>query len=238
MRSFGGGGGGFGFAGVETMAARLAIGLVVGSVLALATRESLGGLLLLIPRAVFPGLFLWQPFTYAFVELNPVSIIFGTILLYTMGGALEMSWGSRRLLWVLWGGTVLAGLLTTLVGVLVPALSGYPYAGGWVMGTIAWVSYGLSIGRGQTNFWGIPITGNVFAGIGAGFVLLNALSAGWASQLPEIFALGFSFLYVRGGSPRKLWLRFQHARLQRQMRDRSRHLRVISEDRPSDKYLN
>ena len=236
MRSFGGGGG-FGFAGVESMAARLAIGLVVGSVLSLAAR-SIGGLLVLSPGAVFPGFFLWQPFTYAFVELHPFSIIFGAFMLYSIGGALEMSWGSRRLLWVLWGGTALAGLLTVLVSLFFPQLRAFPYAGGWVMGTIAWVAYGLSIGRGQANFWGVPVTGNILAGIGAGFVVLNALSAGWASQIPELFALGIAFAYVRGGSPRQLWLRVQHWRLQRQLRGRSRHLRVISHERPDDRYLN
>jgi hypothetical protein len=108
------------------------------------------------------------------------------------------------------------------------------------MCTIAWVSYGLSLGRGQTNFWGIPITGNVFAAIGAGFVVLNALTSSWGAQIPELFGLGISFLYMRGGSPRHLWLRLQHWRLQRQLRGRSRHLRVISHERPdsSDKYLN
>lgn len=234
MRSFGGGG--FGFAGMESMAARLALGLVVGSVLALLARP-LGALLLLSPSQVFFGLQLWQPFTYAFVELSPLGIIFGALILYSIGGGLEMSWGSRRLLWVVYGGTVLAGLLTALLGTLFQL--NVSYTGGFVMGTLAWVAYGLSIGRGQTNFWGIPITGNVFAGIGAGFVLLNALAAGWLSQLPELFALGIAFLYVRGGSPRRLWLRFQHWRLQRQLRGRSRHLRVLSSDRPdSDRYLN
>lgn len=229
------GGGGFGFPSVQSMAARLAIGLVVGSVLALAVR-TVGAMLLLSPRAVFPGLMLWQPFTYGFVELEPFGIIFGAFALYSIGGGLEMSWGSRRLLWVLWGSTVLAGVLTTLLGLFVPLPSGY--TGGWVMGTIAWVAYGLLIGRGQTNFWGIPITGNVFAGIGAGFVVLNALRAGWVTQVPEIIGLGLIFLYVRGGSPRQLWLRLQHARLQRQVKGRSKHLRVISSERPDDRFLN
>ncbi len=236
MRSFGGGGG-FGFPSVESTAARLAIGLVVGSVVALAFR-SVGALLVLTPSAVVPGLMLWQPFTYAFVELQAFSIIFGAFALYSIGGGLEMSWGSRRLLWVVLGGTVLAGLLTAVLSIFFPVLRSFQYTGGWVMGSIAWVAYGLYIGRGQTNFWGIPITGNVFAGIGAGFVLLNALSAGWATQIPEILALGITFLYVRGGSPRGLWLRLQHWRLQRQLRGRSRHLRVISSERPDDRYLN
>ncbi|PTL83776.1 DUF1751 domain-containing protein [Vitiosangium sp. GDMCC 1.1324] len=233
MRSYGGGG--FGLPSVQSMAARLAIGLVAGSVVALALK-TVGALLLLSPHKVFPGLMLWQPFTYAFVELDAFGIIFGAFALYSIGGGLEMSWGSRRLLWVLWGGTALAGVLTTVVGLFVPLPAGY--TGGWVMGTMAWVAYGLSIGRGQTNFWGVPITGNVFAGIGAGFVVLNALRFGWVTQVPELFALGLIFLYVRGGSPRQLWLRVQHWRLQRQLRGRSRHLRVISPERPDDKYLN
>ena len=235
MRSSGGGSG-FGFSGMESMAARLAIGLVVGSVLTLAMQATIGRLLVLTPGAVFPGLQLWQPFTYAFVETEPFGIIFGAFALYSIGGGLEMSWGSRRLLQVLWGGTALAGILTVLVGLFVPLPGGY--TGGWVMGTMAWVAYGLSIGRGQANFWGIPVSGNVLAGIGAGFVVLNGLRFGWVSQLPELFGLGIIFLYVRGGSPRRLWLRFQHWRLQRQMQGRSRHLRVISSERPNDKYLN
>ncbi|WPB79221.1 rhomboid family intramembrane serine protease [Archangium violaceum] len=238
MRSYGGGGGGgFGFPSVESTAARLAIGLVVGSVLSLAFR-SLGALLVLSPGEVFPGLKLWQPFTYGFVEFSPLGIIFGAFALYSIGGGLEMSWGSKRLLWVVLGGTVLAGFLTVLLSLFFPLLRGMPYPGGWVMGTIAWVAYGLSIGRGQTNFWGIPITGNVFAGIGAGFVVLNALAGSWVSQVPEFFALGITFIAVRGGSPRTLMLRLQHWRLQRQLRGRSRHLRVISEDRPDDRFLN
>jgi membrane associated rhomboid family serine protease len=230
------GGGGFGFPGVQSMAAKLALGLVVGSVLSLLA-GSAGDLLLLFPSGVVSRLWLWQPFTYPFIERSPLGIIFGAMILYSIGGSLEGSWGPRRLLWVIWGGAVLAGILTTLLSLVVP-LAG-AYTGGWVMGTIAWVVHGLYIGRGQTNFWGIPVTGNVMALIGAGFVVLNGLTGGWASQIPELFALGIAFVYMRGGSPRHLWLRVQHWRLQRQLRGRSRHLRVISEERPeSDKFLN
>jgi membrane associated rhomboid family serine protease len=235
MRSFGGGGGGFGFAGVESMAARLAIGLVVGSLLVLLT-GSLGQYLLLHPRGVLLNFWLWQPFTYGFVGQGAMGIIFGAIILFSIGGTLEASWGSRRLLWVLWGGTVLAGFLTALLSLVVPLPTGY--SGGYVMGTIAWVSYGLYIGRGQANFWGIPVTGNILALIGAGFVVINALTSHWSGMVPEFFALGIAFVYMRGGNPRQLWLRLQHARLQRQLRGRSKHLRVISSERPDDRFLN
>ncbi|WNG20245.1 DUF1751 domain-containing protein [Cystobacter fuscus] len=233
MRSFGGGG--FGFAGVESMAAKLAIGLVAGSVLSLLLRPA-GDLLLLSPEGVLSQLWLWQPFTYGFIERSPLGIIFGAMILYSIGGGLEMSWGPRRLLAVVWGGSVLAGLLTVAVSLFTRLPNGY--TGGGVMTTLAWVTYGLSLGRAQSNFWGIPVTGNVLAGIGAGFVLLNGLTAGWVTQIPELFALVIAFVATRGFNPRHLWLRVQHWRLQRQLRGRSRHLRVISEERPNDRYLN
>ena len=234
MRSMGGGG--FGFAGVESMAAKLAIALVGVSVLSLVT-GAVGSLLLLSPEGVLTRLWLWQPFTYGFIGQGPLGIIFGAIILYSIGGSLEQVWGPRRLLWVLWGGTVLAGILTSLLAFVVPLPSGY--AGGFVMGSIAWVCYGLFIGRGQANFWGIPVTGNVLALIGAGFVVLNGLTSSWRVVVPELFGLGIAFVYMRGGSPRHLWLRLQHWRLQRQLRGRSKHLRVVSQERPdSDRFLN
>ncbi|MCY1081337.1 DUF1751 domain-containing protein [Archangium lansingense] len=232
MRSYGGGG--FGFAGMESMAAKLAIGLVVGSVL-FALLQGVGSLLLLVPNQVFYGFRLWQPVTYAFIENDPVGIIFSAIIIWSTGGALESFWGSKRLLQVAVGGTVLAGFLTAVLGLFLPL---GVYAGGNVMATIIWVALGLSIGRGQTNFWGMPVSGNVLAGIGAGFILLSTLFYGFASRLPALISLVLIFAYVRGGSPRNLWLRFQHWRLQRQLRGRSRHLRVISEDRPDDRFLN
>lgn len=240
MRSRWGGGFG-GFPGMESMSARLAIGLVAGSVLFLLTRNTGGLLLLLTPGKL--GSFLWQPLTYAFIETSPLGIMFGAIIIWSIGGWLEGVWGSRRMLLVALGCAALAGLLTAVVGVLgVPVAPAY--AGGTVMATVLWVAYGLTIGRGQTNFWGIPLSGNAFAGIGAGFVALSVLTSGdnvfegILYQLPEVLGLLLVFVYMKGASPRRLWLQIQHWRLQRQVRNRSRNLRVVSSDRPDDRYLN
>ena len=78
-----------------------------GSVLCLLTRDGLGALLLLIAGLL--GSFLWQPFTYGFIETSPMGIIFGAIIIWSIGGWLERVWGSRRLLLVRWGVTALAG---------------------------------------------------------------------------------------------------------------------------------
>lgn len=237
MRMRGAGGGGFGMPGLESMSARLALGLVAGSVLYLLTGGGGGGLLLLQPPAVFLGLRVWQPFTYAFVQTSPIGIIFGAIIIWSIGHALELSWGSKRLLLVSVGTTALAGFLTALLAFIIPLPYGYP--GGTVLTTVLWVAYGLAIGRGQTNFWGLPLSGNALAAIGAGFVLLQALTAGWRSAVPELLGLVLIYAYVKGASPRRAWLHFQHWRLQRQLRNRSKHLHVVSQDRSdSDRYLN
>ncbi|MDC0709877.1 DUF1751 domain-containing protein [Stigmatella sp. ncwal1] len=243
MRPMRGSGGGFGggFTGLESTAAKLALALVAGSVMFLLTRNAQGGMLLLVPGTL--GSLLWQPFTYAFIETSPLGIIFGTLIIWSIGGWLESVWGGRKLLLVGLGCTALAGFLTTLVVTfLVPTAAIYP--GGTVLTSILWVAYGLTIGRGQTNFWGIPLSGNALAGVGAGFVLLSVLTSGGSlfegllRQLPEVLGLVLVFVYVRGASPRRLWLHLQHWRLQRQLRSRSRHMRVVSQERSDDQYLN
>jgi Eukaryotic integral membrane protein (DUF1751) len=240
VRSGFGGGFGGGIPGMESMSAKLAIGLVAGSVLFLLTKNTGGALLLLTPGKL--GSFLWQPFTYSFIEASPLGIIFGAIIIWSIGGWLEGVWGSKRMLLVALGCTVLAGLLTAAAAFVVPVAP--VYAGGTVMASILWVAYGLVIGRGQTNFWGIPLSGNAFAGIGAGFVVLRVLTSGsnvlegLLYQLPEVLALLLVFVYMRGANPRRLWLQLQHWRLQRQVRARARNLRVVSSERPNDRYLN
>ena len=240
MRGFGGRGGG-GLPGLDTTAAKLTAAFVVGSALFLLAARigNQAGLLLLWPDAVFRQLFLWQPLTYAFIEDDPISIIFGAILLWSIGGWLEQTWGSKRLLVAAVGCTALAGILTALLSFFIILPGGY--RGGWVMCSVLWVAYGLTIGRGETNFWGIPLSGNAFAAIGVGFVVLRILTIGFYSQIPQVLALLLVFAYVRGANPRRLMLHFQHWRLQRQLRDRSKHLRVVpkNQNRPDrDQYLN
>jgi membrane associated rhomboid family serine protease len=233
FRGFGGG------TGLETTAAKLAVALVAGSLLFALTGGGAGRMLLLVPAEVVYGLRLWQPLTYAFIETSPLGVIFGALIIWSIGGALEMNLGSRRLFVLAVGCAVGAGLLTVVLALLWPPLLGGVFAGGNVITSILWVSYGLYIGRGQTNFWGIALTGNAFAVVGLGFILLSAAFGSFLGVLPELIGLALAFLYVRGGSPRTLWLRFNHKRLQRRLTARPKHLRVVNRNKPDrDQYLN
>ena len=160
------------FPGLQGAAAWLAVALIVGSVVFALTHEGLGPLLLLVPGAVLRG-YVWQPLSYGFVDDSPMGVIFGALILWQLGGALEKTWGTRRMSAFAVGTTVLAGVVTVLLALLVPALAFQRFAGGFVMGSALWVAYGLSFGRQQTNFWGLPVSGNVFALIGVGFVFLE-----------------------------------------------------------------
>lgn len=228
------------FPGLQGAAAWLAVGLVIGSVIFALTREGFGGTLLLVPGAVLRG-WVWQPLTYGFVENSPMGVIFGALILWQLGGALEQSWGTRRMGLFAVGTTVLAGIVTALLALLVPALRPIPFAGGFVMGSALWVAYGLSFGRRQTNFWGLPVSGHVFALIGVFFVFLNGAFSSFLLVVPSAVGLLLTWGYLRLGGPSDWMLRLQGWRLQRQLRSRSKHLTLVSPERntprDSDRFL-
>lgn len=223
----------------DTAASKLALALVAGSVLVALTHQTA---LLLIPGEFIHSLFLWQPLTYGFIATDPMGVIFGALILWQIGSAMESSWGSRRLLAFSIGLPAIAGLLTVALSFAITGMKGFPFPGGWVAATALWIAYGLSYGPSQTNFWGMPVTGYTFALIGAGFVLLSGAFYGWAGVIPDLIGCALAVAYVKGASPRLLWLRFSSWRLHRQLRGRSKHLKVVSKDRNigggSDSYLH
>ena len=227
--------------GVRSAAARLALALVFGSVVYALGHEQFGELLLLIPAAVIQRLWLWQPLSYAFIETTAIGVIFGALILWQLGGALEQTWGTRRMVAFALGTTFLAGVVTVLLALVLHALLPIPFSGGFVMGSSLWVAYGLSFGRRQTNFWGLPVSGNVFALIGVGFVFLNGAFSSFLLVIPEAVALLLTWAYLRVGGPSDWMLRLQSWRLQRQLRSRSKHLTLVSPDRntprDSDRFI-
>lgn len=224
---------------------RLAVGLIVGSLLfALLAKGSPGiaELVPLVPDRVLGSFWLWQPLSYVFVEVSPMGVIFGALILWSIGSALEQTWGSRRVAFFALGVTVLAGVITVLLGLFISGLRGAVFVGGNVMTSSVWVAYGWSFGRRQTNFWGMPITGNMFAGIGILFVVLNAVMGSWIAVIPTAIGILMAFYYVRYGSPTGWMTRLRGFMLQRKLKGRSKHLRVVEKDRNvgggSDQYLH
>lgn len=230
---------------IRSAAGAMAIALIATSVVA--ALLGIQGFVALVPARVLSG-FVWQLVTYAFVEVSPLGVIFGGLILWSLGGMLEATWGRKRFLWFSFGVATLAAVTTTLLALVLPDFVQGIYPGGNVLTGSMWVAYGLHIGRGQTNFWGLPVSGNALAGIGAGFILLSAVLSGSPAQgfsrvLPELFGLIFTFLYMRDLRPSMWWLRLRSWQLDRDLKRRASHLRGIDGGRrnmpdDSDKYLH
>jgi hypothetical protein len=221
----------------------LAAALVVGFVLEqLLSHAGFPGLLTLSAADVRLGR-LWQPLTYTVLEHDPVGVLFGALVAWSMGRVLELTWGSRRVVLFALAVTGLAGALTVAASWAWGTLLLARYGGGTVLTSALWLAYGWSWGRRQTNFWGLPVSGNLLAGIGLLFLGLNALQA-WSlvPVFPHLLAAALTYAYVRHGSPLGWWDRLRAWRLQRQLRSRSSHLRVVDGQqrggRGSDRYLH
>lgn len=232
--------------GLRTTAAKLAVAMVAWSIIAaLLAKSDHPDLLPLTPslvRGYAHAWAPWQPLTYVFLAQSPMEVIFGGLILWSLGGALEARWGAKRLILFAVGVTVLAAILTVAFSVPLSSLGHLSYGGARVMTSALWVAYGLSLGRAQVNFWGLPVNGYGFAAIGVGFTVLNGLMGSWQAVVPEVCGLALTFAYVDGWSPRILWLRLQNWRLQRTLRGRAKHLRLVAKDRntpsDSDTYLH
>jgi hypothetical protein len=221
----------------------LAAALVVGFVLEqLLTHAGFPGLLTLSAADVRLGR-VWQPLTYAVLERDPVGVLFGALVAWSMGRVLELTWGSRRVVAFALSVTALAGGLTVLASFAWGGLLLMRYGGGTVLTSALWLAYGWSWGSRQTNFWGIPVSGNVLAGIGLLFLGLNALQA-WSlvPVFPHLLAAALTYAYTRFGSPLGWWNRLRAWRLHRQLRARASHLKVVDGQRGggrgSDRYLH
>lgn len=226
---------------IRSAAAAMAIALIVVSVLVALVRP-LGGFLLLAPHLVLSG-FVWQLVTYAFIEMSEMGVIFGALILWSLGGMLEASWGRRRFLSFSFGVVALAAVATVVLSLVFPEIVAHGYPGGTVLTGALWVAYGLQIGRGQTSFWGLAVTGNVLALIGVGFVFLSAAFSSFTQIIPQAFGLFFTFLYIRGVQPRLWWVRFRSWQLDRDLKKRAAPLKSIdggrrNVGRDSDKYLH
>lgn len=204
-------------------------------------------ILLLIPYLTLYNFELWRPFTALLIATNPLEIIFGALIIYSIGGALEQSWGKRRFLRVALGIPFLGELAATATCAVFPISSQVAYHGVSIIISTIWIAYGLrSAFSGQLlNFWGTPLRGETFALIGLGFVVLNAVFAGVVVVLPDLFAAAFTYIYMyrRGGINlaelrRRVELAYYNWKLKRLKRKSG--LRVVKgsrdEDDPNTRY--
>jgi membrane associated rhomboid family serine protease len=230
---------------VRNASTALALASVVMSVIWHVLLTTTGVSLYLVPSLVFPGLQLWQPITWLLVSDDAMGVLFNALILWSIGGSMERRWGRNRFLRFVFGVTFTAGLLSVAASMALEVNG--KFLGGSAMASMIWVAWGLVIWDEQTNLFGFPISGRTFAMIGLLLPMMFAVFGGAPARvalMPTFIAIALAFVLIRAGwSPSELWLRFQSARLHRDLKKRSSKLSVISGGarnmpKDSDKYLH
>lgn len=190
----------------------------------------------------------WRLVTWPFVQDHPLNLLFGGFMLYQFGSQLAYDWGEGRFLSTFTLLTVGAGLITFVLAMLVPPLAGIAHVGMWPVVDALLLMWALRYPDQQMSFWGIlPMTGRTMAILVVAGTVLYGLAAGGIAGLfafaPHFAALFLGWVLSRSrvALPLHRWkLAWRDYRLERQMRRRSKHLKIVrknGQDEPP-RWLN
>jgi membrane associated rhomboid family serine protease len=173
--------------------------VLIGScLLALDARVGMGlvNWIVLHPAAVLAGQ-AWRLVTWSFAEFNPLALIFGCLALMIFGRDLADAWGPRRFFLTCLVVAAATGLLTTLVGVLVPSFR-VPHCTVWPLVEaliIAWAS--LFPSRQMLFYFVLPLGGRNLILATFGITLVFAMLGTFAASVPHFVAEGLMLAYMR-----------------------------------------
>jgi membrane associated rhomboid family serine protease len=186
---------------------------------------------LLRPQDVIPGLKIWKLLSYLFVQgSGPIDLLIGLLVLYFFGSWFERRWGSRRfLIFFLLSGAG-AGALVVLLGLFSSRIALEPYTGMWAVVEALTVAMGLSEPDTEIYLYLMfPMKARTL--MFASWLLLGLFMVFAGSPVPYLNVLGGAamggVLTTGFAGPRKAWLRFRAGRIERELRRRARHLKVV-----------
>ncbi|HCF62200.1 MAG TPA: hypothetical protein DFS52_29945 [Myxococcales bacterium] len=234
------------------------IATAVASVVAMASAGAFGTggltrLLMFSPSAVLDEWRIWTPFTYLFVTLSPIQLLFWEGFgLWMFASTLERQWGTRRFLFFFFATGTGAALLTTLLGAFAAPLRVAPpfaFDGTYVAFEAAILGWVLMNWQATAMFFFLPMRAPWLLVIALVFPFLGIVAGNWIPYVPVLSGMGIGYLLLkRNLSVRGLWLRFRAWSIRRHL-DRTRsksHLHVVPRDDDSEegeqqrppKYLN
>jgi membrane associated rhomboid family serine protease len=222
----------------------------VASVLVMASSGAFGAgtfarLLVFSPTFVLDEWKVWTPFTYLFISPTPFSLLFHELfVLWMFTGQLERMWGPRRLLYYFFGTGTGAAFVTTLLALAVPALRVAAFDATWVVGEAIILGWVLMNWHATVYLFFFPVRAPLLILFGIAIPLLYAIQGAWTPLVPcySAMAIGYVMLNKRGATLRRAYLHFRAWWIDRQLKRRSRHLRVVPPpDRDAErrnKYLH
>ena len=134
----------------------------------------------------------WRLLTWAPLELSPLGLIFGCLLLYFLGPDLLRHWGMRRFFALFFGGAAVVGGVTCLIGRFVWArVAAVPHFGLWPMEEamiIAWAS--LFRDRQILVMFALPMAGRNLIWLTIALTVVMAALSGFPLVRPPLRGRG------------------------------------------------
>jgi len=190
-----------------------------------------------LPDRIWPGMELWQPFTYMWLHSTTdfVHIVFNSLFLWMFGGVLEQSWGGRAFFRFYMMCGVGAGLVVFVVGAIAGSTVPTIGASGAIMGLV--VAWAISFPDRLVYIFGVfPIKGKYFALFPIGYAVLDFIVGGsGVSHSAHLGGLAIGALLVTGyWRPRRLSNRIRLAVLKRRLKVIEGEGRKGGDDEPPD----
>ncbi|HJS58081.1 MAG TPA: rhomboid family intramembrane serine protease [Vicinamibacteria bacterium] len=184
----------------------------------------------MIPALVIGGQ-VWRLLTWTFFEMSPLGLIFACFAFLFFGRELVHHWGPTRFLRVCLGIVVGAAVVTCLVAFLWPRVMGSAYASAWPLGEALIVAYAMLF-PSRTILFSliIPVAGRQLLILTVAATLLFGLLVSFVVVIPHFAAQGLMYAYLRGYSPRLLWLRLKARSVRWSPQRRASHLRPVERD--------
>ena len=182
---------------------------------------SLNDHLALTPQRVYPGLELWQPFTYMWLHstVDFSHILFNSLFLWMFGGALEQAWGTRAFIRFYLTCGIGAGLVVFVIGSFFHPDLATVGASGAIFGLV--VAWAIVFPDRVIYFFGLfPIKGKYFALFPIGYALVDFLMRGsGVSHSAHLGGLAIGALLVTGyWRPSRLYNRVRYIWLRRKLK--------------------
>jgi membrane associated rhomboid family serine protease len=219
----------------------VAVGLatltLVATILA-ANLQLVGALGVMMPALVWSGQ-LWRLLTWTFLEMSPLGLIFACFAFLFFGRDLVHQWGPVRFLQVCAGIVAGSALATCVIALAWPRLMGVPYASAWPLAEALIIAYAM-VFPSRTILFSliIPVAGRQLLVLTVAATLLFALLNSFAPVVPHFAAQALMYAYIRGYSPRLIWLRLRARTYRWSPQRRASHLRRVDREDEPPRWLH
>ncbi|HET7292005.1 MAG TPA: hypothetical protein VFM88_06250 [Vicinamibacteria bacterium] len=194
---------------------------------------------LMPPSLVWQGQ-VWRLLTWSLFEFQPLSLVFVCLAFVFFGRELAYTWGPVGFLKICAGIVLGSGALTCLIARFVwGRLYDFPYWSAWALGTALIIAYAtLFPSRTILVYFILPLSGRRLLIVTVAGTLLFALMTSVAFFVPHFLAQGLMYAYLRGYSPRLLWLRLKARTVRWSPSRRPSHLRPVDRDDEPPRWLH